>query len=179
MKYLLLSLCICCCAFASADDPDIRSALQAKYDAVDSGMNAGNMRALANFCDSSKFTCTNIQKQRQSLSEFLGPFAHKGQTQLKTVVESADTLNGMAKAALRISITQTATENGKTVAYKCIRTEEDTWTLVGDDWKLVEAHLTSNYMTRNGKVIANESEHVLTDWDRQYGHRPSSRRRHG
>jgi hypothetical protein len=182
MRKLLLLSCLAVSAFGVADEPAIRVALQAKYDSVDTAMAAGDMHSIANFCDSSKFVALDVQKQSRSLNQLLNQLDQKkGQKlSIKTTVESADTLAGMAKAALRISSTQTVTEKGKAVIYKTTKTEEDTWEQDGDDWKLVQIRLTSNLVTRDGKTIVNESEKVLTDWDRQYGHRPSatSRRHH-
>lgn len=178
MKKLLLLSCLAVSAFACADDPSTRSMLQAKYDAIDAAMNAGNMRQIASYTDASRFVATDVQKKRQTLLQFLKGLDQKKGIQIKTTVESADTLDGEAKAALRITFTQTVTEKGKSVTYKCTKTEEDTWSQDGDDWKLIGIRVKSNYVTRDGKVIVNESEQVLTDWERQYGRHDSSYRRH-
>jgi hypothetical protein len=178
MRKLLLLTCLAVSAFACADDPSVRAMLQAKYDTVDAAMNSGKMHAIADLADPSRFMATDIQKKHQTLLQFLKGLDQKKGVQIKTTVESADTLNGEAKAALRITYTQTVTEKGKSIAYKCTKTEEDTWAQDGDDWKLVAVRLKSNYVTRNGKVVQNESEQVLTDWERQYGRRDSSYRRH-
>jgi hypothetical protein len=178
MRKLLVLSCLFATAFAGADDPSMRAEFQGKYDAVDASINGGDMHAIAPLCDSGRFVALNIQKQRQTLDQVFAGLDQKKGLQIKTVVESADTLDTMAKTALRITSTQIVTEKGKQVTYKTVRTEEDTWMLEGTDWKLVQTRLTSNTVARDGKVIASESEHVLTDWDRHYGHQ-SSRRHHG
>lgn len=183
MKKLLFLTCLAAACLANADESSVREMLQTKYDIVDAAMANGEMRTIQNFCDPSKFVALDIQKQKRSLSQYLSLLEMKKapKMQVKTTVESADTLAGVAKAALRISCTQVVQEKGKAVTYKCTKTEEDTWEQDGDDWKLVQVRLTSNFTTRDGKTIVNESEKVLTDWDRQYGHRQTSpsRRHHG
>src|SRR5579862_480303 len=126
MKKLLALTCLAFTAFAAADDPSLRAAFQSKYDSVNSAIKAGDLHAVAGLCDSRKFVATDIQKQHQSLGQFLKGFDQKG-LEVSTHVESADTLNGMAKTALRVALTRNADEKGKTVRYKTVKTEEDTW----------------------------------------------------
>ncbi|HVT10974.1 MAG TPA: hypothetical protein VHE55_01800 [Fimbriimonadaceae bacterium] len=170
MKRLLLLAGLAACVFASADDPYMRAKFQAKYDAADAALQSGDKTAFIGMCDASRFIATDIQKQHQTFAQFLKWLGPR-----KTVVESADTLADQAKTALKITFAKVVTEKGHTVTYRTVKTEEDTWQQVGDDWKLVGTRLTSNLVTRNGKTILSESEHVLTDWDRQYGRRSSSR----
>lgn len=175
MKRFLVLACLAACAFASADDPSMRARFQAKYDLSDAALQSGNRAPFAGLCDSARFTATDIGKYHQTLPQFLKSLGPR-----KTVVESADTLGEQAKTALRITSTKVVTEKGLTVTYKTVKTEEDTWEQAGDDWKLVGTRLTSNLVTRNGKTIVDEREHVLTDWDRQYHrHSSSSSHRHG
>lgn len=174
MKKFLVLACLAACAFAAADDPSMCARFQAKYDLSDSALQSGDRAAFVGLCDSARFTATDIGKHHQTLAQFLKTLGPR-----KTVVESADTLGEQAKTALRITSTKVVTEKGQAVTYKTVKTEEDTWMQVGDDWKLVGTRLTSNRITRNGKTIVDESEQVLTDWDRQYHRRASSSRRHG
>src|SRR5262249_34210312 len=162
---------------AHADDPAMRETFQAKYKIVDTSINGGDMRGIESMCDSGRFVALNIQKQKQSLAQVLKGLEAKKGMQIKTVVESADTLDGMAKTALRITSTQMVREKGRTVTIKVVKTEEDTWEQSGDDWKLIQMRLTSQTVYRDGKVVSSESEHVLTDWDRHYGRQSS--RHHG
>src|SRR4051812_21681241 len=106
MRKLLLLSCLAASVFASADDADMRAMLQAKYTAVDASMNEGDLRALGKVCDQGTFVALDIQKKRTSLPQMLNALDQKKNLQIKTSVESADTLAGMAKAALRITTTQ-------------------------------------------------------------------------
>lgn len=176
MKIWIVLGCIAAViASACADDPSVRAELQAKYDRIDAEANAGDLAAFRKVASSS-YVSIDIQKHSTKLSEVVRLLNLKKpqKFETKTVVESADTLDGKAKAALRITTTQTVLENGKAVVYQITKTQEDTWIAGGADWKLVASRLTSNLVLRDGKTILRESEHVLTDWDRNY-HRRSSR----
>ena len=164
MQKLLVLCCLASAAFASADDPSLRAMFQTKYQAFDAAIKAGDSQSIAGIC-SEKFVATDVKKQHQNLAQYLKNLAPKN-SEIKTQVDSADTLGGMAKTALRITSARTATEKGKTIAYQTVKTEEDTWEQIGDDWKLVGVRLTSIVTTRNGKVILQEQEVVPTDWDR-------------
>lgn len=161
---------------AHGDDAGIRESLQAKYDRIDAEANAGDLAAFRKFAVSG-YVATDIQKHSTKLSELVRLLNLKRpqKYEIKTVVESADTLNGEAKTALRITIKQVVLEKGKPVTYEIAKTQEDTWVAGGADWRLASSRLTSNRVVRDGKVILNEREHVLTDWDRNY-RRSSSRR---
>jgi hypothetical protein len=164
-------------ASVSADDAGIRAELQAKYDKIDSEMNAGDLAAFRKLAGSS-YVYLDIQKHSTKLAELVRVLNLKRpqKFETRTIVESADTLDGKAKAALRITIKQTVIENGKAVTYEITKSQEDTWFSTGVSWKLVGTRLTSNLVIRNGKTIVNEREHVPTDWDRNYRRRSSSRR---
>lgn len=156
------------------DNPDVRVRLQGKYDAVDAAMNSGNRRALAKFASPNSFVATDLQKRTSNLTRYLNQSDKAYRNfRIDTVVESADTLNGKAKAALSIQSSYTLIEGGKVADYRVVKTQEDTWLQVGPDWKLIGARLTSHQVIRNGKVILNQREHVLTDWDRHYRRRAS------
>lgn len=177
MKNWFAFACLALTAFGFADDASLRSEFQAKYDQIDAAMSAGDLAAFRKMAGSS-FVATDIQKRTSSLGEVVRQLTAKKtqKVQNKTRVESADTLDGKAKTALRIHSVQVLIEGGKAVTYDISKTQEDTWVMVGMDWKLVGSRLTSNRVVRNGKTIVNQAEHVLTDWDRNYRRRSSSRR---
>src|SRR5882757_8919512 len=102
MRKLLILSCLVATAFAAADDPSMRLMFQSKYDGVDAAMNHGDMHSFAYLCDQGKFAALDVQKNRQSLSQVLRGFEQKKGLEIKTAVESADTLQGMAKTALRV-----------------------------------------------------------------------------
>ena len=165
MHKLLVLCCLASATFASADDPSLRAMFQTKYQVFDAAIKAGDGQSIANICNAGRFVATDVRKQHQNLTQYLKSLALNG-SEVKTQVESADTLGGMAKTALRITSSRTTTEKGKSVSYQTIKTEEDTWDQTGDDWVLVGVRLTSIVTTRNGKVILHEQEVVPTDWDR-------------
>ena len=112
----------------------------------------------------------DLQKRQMPLDQLLKVVAKKKQDSVvKTKVDSADTLDNQAKALVVVNSSRTAFEEGKWVRYSTRRTLLDTWVQDGLDWKLIETRLTSNLVTRDGKVVANETEKVLTDWQRSYG----------
>lgn len=178
MKKLLVLSLLCVCAAAFGDDPVIRAALQDKYNAIDSSMRDGDLHAIARVCDPVRFVSVDLHNGRQNLGQVIKAIDSKATKRFesKTHVDSADALNGIAKASVRIVSTQVVIENARPVTYKSTQTEEDTWERAGDDWKLTSRRLTSLWISRNGTVIADEREQALTDWVRQYG-RPSHPRR--
>src|SRR4051812_17408095 len=112
MRKLIFLSCLAVSACASADDSSVRAMLQAKYDAVNAAMAAGDMRAIGTVCNQERFIATDVQKRHQSFAQFLKALGQKApqKFEIKTLVESADTLNGMAKAALRITSIQVVLE---------------------------------------------------------------------
>src|SRR5579871_2681448 len=157
MKSLLILSLLLCLTAAHADDPALRASMQTKYDAANVGMNAGDFHGFVGLCDAGKFVATNIQKQHQNLSAYIRSLEVKGSS-FKTEVQSADTLADMEKAALKIVILRSTVEGGHTISYKTVKMKEDTWRLIGEDWKLVGARLTAITVSRNGKTILDEHE---------------------
>ena len=176
MKNWCVLACLALATVGLADDAGLRSEFQAMYDQLDAQMSAGDLAAFRKVAGSS-FVATDISKRTTSLSEVVRQLASKKaqKVQVKTRVESADTLDGKAKTALKVHSVQVLIEGGKAVTYDITKTQEDTWVMAGLGWKLVGSRLTSNRVIRNGKVIVSQAEHVLTDWDRNYRRRSSRR----
>lgn len=171
MKSFLVLGCLLAVAICTADDPNVRASLQAKYNSVDASRKDGDTHAIARVCDPARYVVLDLHKGRMNLAQLLKALDQKQikRLEIRTRVESADSLNGTAKASVRIASTEVMTEHGMTVTYGVARTEEDTWTQVGDDWKLIQTRVTSYTVSRDGRIIIDEREHAPTDWERQYG----------
>lgn len=136
---------------ARLDDAHVRDLLQPRYDA------ASTIEGLAN----GKLRETDLQGRPAKVPYPRG---------LRAKVESADMLDGIAKASV-------------TITYKMgdvlvTRTELHKWAELGAGWTLVETHVTSKRGERNGKVLYSASERKLTDWQRSYGRNATWSRPH-
>jgi hypothetical protein len=158
------------------DSAFVRAQLQMKYDVRTANIRKGESPYAHGF--STRYRWIDLSKRQTPLSTLLKVWNNSsaGRTVFSQTVkvESADTLQDQAKAAIHLLEHEERAVGSGAVNYDRDIYAEDTWIRVGADWILLQTRVTKMVVKRNGKVISAKSENVKTDFDRQYGRRRGS-----
>jgi ketosteroid isomerase-like protein len=156
MRWLAAACLLASSAVARADDAAVKKALQANYDAFNKAFVAKDANAVAKMAApgfTSKGPDGKVKTAEQSLAGikmqmFMAPRGSK----VTTTITKLSVKGDKATADSALILTATVTETDKKEHKLFVRANSrDTWTKIGNDWKILLREEQAQVIMRDGK----------------------------